>query len=131
MVEPPQAVPGPLPGESGIHHIQEGKMQRPPKTILATLVVSMALALVTGIAGPAAAQEKGKDKKPNIVFIMGDDIGWFNIGAYHQGIMAGQDAEPRQAGRRRACGSPTTTPRRAARRAGPTSSPASCRSAPA
>ena len=28
-------------------------------------------------------------KKPNIVFIMGDDIGWFNIGAYHQGIMAG------------------------------------------
>ena len=25
------------------------------------------------------------DKKPNIVVIMGDDIGWFNIGAYHQG----------------------------------------------
>ena len=23
------------------------------------------------------------DKKPNIIFIMGDDIGWFNIGAYH------------------------------------------------
>ena len=31
-----------------------------------------------------------QDKKPNIVFIMGDDIGWFNIGAYHQGIMAGR-----------------------------------------
>jgi arylsulfatase len=29
-------------------------------------------------------------KKPNIVFIMGDDIGWFNIGAYHQGIMSGK-----------------------------------------
>jgi arylsulfatase A-like enzyme len=29
-------------------------------------------------------------KKPNIVFIMGDDIGWFNIGAYHQGMMAGR-----------------------------------------
>jgi arylsulfatase A-like enzyme len=28
--------------------------------------------------------------KPNIVFIMGDDIGWFNIGAYHQGMMAGR-----------------------------------------
>jgi arylsulfatase A-like enzyme len=25
---------------------------------------------------------------PNIVAIMGDDIGWFNIGAYHQGMMA-------------------------------------------
>jgi arylsulfatase A-like enzyme len=29
-------------------------------------------------------------KKPNIIFIMGDDIGWFNIGAYHRGIMAGR-----------------------------------------
>src|SRR5690349_1917057 len=28
--------------------------------------------------------------KPNIVFIMADDIGWFNIGAYHGGIMAGR-----------------------------------------
>lgn len=29
-------------------------------------------------------------KRPNILFIMGDDIGWFNIGAYHQGIMSGR-----------------------------------------
>jgi arylsulfatase len=29
-------------------------------------------------------------EKPNIVFIMADDIGWFNIGAYHQGMMAGR-----------------------------------------
>ena len=28
--------------------------------------------------------------KPNIVFIMGDDVGWFNIGAYHRGMMAGR-----------------------------------------
>ena len=28
--------------------------------------------------------------RPNIVFIMGDDIGWFNIGAYHRGVMAGR-----------------------------------------
>ncbi|HEX8814760.1 MAG TPA: arylsulfatase [Terriglobales bacterium] len=28
--------------------------------------------------------------KPNILVIMGDDIGWFNIGAYNQGIMAGR-----------------------------------------
>lgn len=27
-------------------------------------------------------------KQPNIVFVMGDDIGWFNISAYHQGMMA-------------------------------------------
>ncbi|CAN5436312.1 arylsulfatase [soil metagenome] len=29
-------------------------------------------------------------KKPNIVFIMGDDIGMWNIGAYHRGMMAGR-----------------------------------------
>ena len=28
------------------------------------------------------------NKKPNIVFIMGDDVGWSNIGVYNQGIMA-------------------------------------------
>ncbi|HET9537157.1 MAG TPA: arylsulfatase [Mesorhizobium sp.] len=28
--------------------------------------------------------------KPNILVIMGDDIGWFNIGAYHRGIMSGK-----------------------------------------
>ena len=27
-------------------------------------------------------------KPPNIVVIMGDDIGWSNIGAYNQGLMA-------------------------------------------
>src|SRR5467141_1559990 len=30
------------------------------------------------------------DKKPNIVVIMGDDIGMWNIGAYHRGLMAGK-----------------------------------------
>ena len=33
-------------------------------------------------------------KKPNILFIMGDDVGWFNIGAYHRGIMAGRTQGP-------------------------------------
>ena len=28
--------------------------------------------------------------KPNIIFIMADDIGWSNIGVYNQGIMAGR-----------------------------------------
>ena len=40
-----------------------------------TLMLSATLAL--SIA-PAAAQTK-----PNIMMIMGDDVGWFNIGAYH------------------------------------------------
>src|SRR5512132_2827276 len=30
------------------------------------------------------------EQKPNILFIMGDDIGMWNIGAYHRGMMAGR-----------------------------------------
>jgi arylsulfatase len=36
-------------------------------------------------AGPALAADK-----PNIIAIMGDDIGIWNIGAYHRGMMAGR-----------------------------------------
>ena len=71
-------------------------MQRPRKTILAGLAGVLALALVTGVIGPAAAQEKrvtnptaGQDKaegkKPNIVVIMTDDVGWGDLGCYGGG----------------------------------------------
>jgi arylsulfatase len=43
------------------------------------------LVLLALVVAPALAQ-----KKPNILVIMGDDVGWFNIGAYHQGIMSGK-----------------------------------------
>jgi arylsulfatase len=39
---------------------------------------------------PQPATTSPRGGPPNIIFIMGDDIGWFNIGAYHQGIMAGR-----------------------------------------
>ncbi|HEX2337996.1 MAG TPA: arylsulfatase [Hyphomicrobiaceae bacterium] len=41
---------------------------------------------------PAAAQAPpaGQQQRPNIVVIMGDDIGIWNIGAYHRGMMAGR-----------------------------------------
>jgi arylsulfatase len=42
-------------------------------------------------ARPAAGQAQPEaGRKPNILFIMGDDVGWFNVGAYHQGIMSGK-----------------------------------------
>ena len=50
------------------------------------IVAVMLLACLPGLASQAVAEEK----KPNIVFIMGDDIGWSNIGVYNQGIMAGR-----------------------------------------
>jgi arylsulfatase len=51
------------------------------------LVVALLGSLL--VAEQAAAQQRG-GKKPNIIYIMGDDIGWFNVGAYHRGIMAGR-----------------------------------------
>ena len=38
---------------------------------------------------PAAAGSKAgtNGKKPNILIIWGDDIGWFNVSAYNHGIM--------------------------------------------
>jgi arylsulfatase A-like enzyme len=47
-------------------------------------IAAAAFFVVSGLS--AEAQEK----KPNILVIMGDDVGWFNIGAYHQGIMSGK-----------------------------------------
>jgi arylsulfatase len=56
---------------------------------LKTLTVLFATAVVMAMAaGPADAQPPGP--KPNILVIMGDDVGWFNIGAYHRGIMSGK-----------------------------------------
>jgi arylsulfatase A-like enzyme len=61
------------------------------------LVGSSAIAAASALASlgsEAAAQAQQQATAagglPNIVFIMGDDIGWFNIGAYHQGMMAGR-----------------------------------------
>jgi arylsulfatase A-like enzyme len=39
---------------------------------------------------PAEKQAPAAKKPPNILVIMGDDVGWFNIGAYHRGIMSGK-----------------------------------------
>src|SRR5688572_8844127 len=39
-------------------------------------------------SNPAAAQPP--KKKPNILFIMGDDIGWMQPSIYHRGLMVGE-----------------------------------------
>ena len=35
-----------------------------------------------------ANQRRTNRRKPNILVIMADDIGWSNIGAYHRGLLA-------------------------------------------
>ena len=48
-----------------------------------------ALAAATILCGGVASAQ-APAQKPNIIMIMGDDIGWSNIGVYNQGIMAGR-----------------------------------------
>jgi arylsulfatase len=57
------------------------------------LALAAAGAATTGMAtaqGVAPAPAPPAGGKPNIIFIMGDDIGIWNIGAYHRGMMAGR-----------------------------------------
>ena len=55
------------------------------RSLLALLAGTAALACA---AVPAQAQTPAK--KPNILFIMGDDIGWMQPSIYHQGLMVGE-----------------------------------------
>src|SRR6059058_2972848 len=50
----------------------------------------LSLLMATAALFSAVVPAQAADKKPNILFIMGDDVGWFNVGAYHQGIMSGK-----------------------------------------
>lgn len=57
---------------------------------LVYLAFSMVMAIGLLIAGAPVIAHAQQAQKPNIVFIMADDIGWFNIGVYNQGMMAGR-----------------------------------------
>ena len=48
-------------------------------------ILAAILAALAWAAGPASAQQK-----PNILFIMGDDIGWMQPSIYHRGLMVGE-----------------------------------------
>jgi hypothetical protein len=56
----------------------------PMKTCRNLGLSMLGLAAVLVAGEPAKAQ---LPSKPNIVVVMGDDIGWFNLGAYNGGMM--------------------------------------------
>src|SRR4051812_8262156 len=49
-----------------------------------------AIAAINAHNEKVSANLQKDGKKPNILFIMGDDIGMWNVGAYHRGLMAGR-----------------------------------------
>src|SRR5208283_1577853 len=59
-------------------------MKRITRTIFA---VALLIAVVMLAASPGSVAQ---EKKPNIVFIMGDDIGWMQPSIYHRGLMTGR-----------------------------------------
>ncbi len=63
----------------------EKRRKQMKNTTKACAILILLLAVLALAAGQTSAQQK-----PNIVVIMGDDIGIWNIGAYHQGMMAGR-----------------------------------------
>jgi arylsulfatase A-like enzyme len=51
---------------------------------------SLLLLLGTAALFSAVAPARAQEKKPNILFIMGDDIGWMQPSCYHRGLMVGE-----------------------------------------
>jgi arylsulfatase A-like enzyme len=63
--------------ENGEVHMSGARV----RTLATIGALAFGLTVVPTVSGVA------QEKRPNIVVIMGDDIGWENIGAYHQGLM--------------------------------------------
>src|SRR5215475_6144527 len=69
----------------GNNYCQEPlKMDR--KWHLGLGLVGLAVTM-TAATLPAIAQQQQPQSKPNILFIMGDDIGWMQPHIYHRGLM--------------------------------------------
>src|SRR3984885_10533342 len=64
--------------------------KRTAKSIL--VCAALTAMMVPALDSPSFAQTQanGSASKPNILFIMGDDIGWMQPSIYHRGLMVGE-----------------------------------------
>ena len=66
---------------------EQASRAKPRSGAIAVMVAVLTVGLAAvGAVAPAAAQET----KPNILFIMGDDIGWMQPSIYHEGLAVGE-----------------------------------------
>ena len=83
-----------------------------------TVPLLAAALAATAVVLPAVAQEPAEAERPNIVFILMDNLGYGEVGRLRRRHPARRaDAAHRRARRRRARGCSTSTSRRSARRA--------------
>jgi len=76
--------------ENGTGDATAGTTVSRRSVLLGGTALAAAAATLTSRPATQSAQAQAAGGKPNIVVIMGDDIGIWNIGAYHRGMMAGR-----------------------------------------
>ena len=69
---------------------RNGKPFRKPAAGTCCALGSAKGQLVAMANNAAALEQTASGKKPNILFIMGDDIGWMQPACYHRGLMVGE-----------------------------------------
>ncbi|MDB5650042.1 MAG: putative arylsulfatase [Hyphomicrobiales bacterium] len=88
---------GPADGKDQVKPAATASMSRRGMLLNGTVTLA-AGGLLSAVAGSAQAQVQQQPRpqatpagqRPNIVVVMGDDIGIWNIGAYHRGMMSGR-----------------------------------------
>ena len=65
-------------------------MKVPRKVWLGLFAVAAAASVASAPATAQQQQQQQQQQKPNILFIMGDDIGLFQPSIYHRGLMVGE-----------------------------------------
>ena len=79
-----------LAGKSASDSREIGAGSRTRRAAVIAAALGVSLVGMPQIARAQGTPAAAPAKKPNILVIMGDDVGWFNIGAYHRGMMSGK-----------------------------------------